>query len=98
MVDKTYIRKYRLYLQLFCQHHCGLIKEEYKMKYRYCKHFIFEEHLVAYSTHGRPVPRGGVSNDPPPPSPQNKKNKKNFWKSIFSVTILFIELYLQSNK
>ena len=31
----------------------------------------------------------GGSNDPPP---------KNFWKSIFSVTILFIELYLQSKK
>ena len=46
---------------------------------------------MEYENRGsRPVPRegSGGSNDPP----------KYFWKSIFSVTILFIELYLRSKK
>ena len=39
---------------------------------------------------------GRVSNKHPPPP--KKKKKKKIWKSIFSMTILFIELYLQSKK
>ena len=46
----------------------------------------------------RPVLRGGGEwgcRTTPPPPPQKKKKS---WKSIFSVTILFIELYLRSKK
>ena len=78
----------------FCQQYYQAKPNEYDNMYRFALrqlqnfHLWIESHQVAGEYQAFTRGGGGGVERPPPP--------QNFWKSVFSMTILFIELYLQS--